>query len=77
MFTCNGVCIETTSKSKHVQLIHLGNLLQKLFAVWPKSCVQHGLPSAQLEMEDSLKEITKMSAQKHKKWQYFKLLLIF
>lgn len=66
--TCNGVCIEATSESKHMQLIHLGNLLQKLFAVRPETCVQHGLTSAQLEMKNPLGDRKKHGAENQEKF---------
>lgn len=55
MFTSDGVCIEAAAEGEDVQLVEFGDLLQELLAVRPQSRVQHGLPSAQLEVESALR----------------------
>lgn len=53
-WTCDGVGIQTAAEGENVQLIQLGDFLQEVLAVRPQARVQHGLPSAQLEVEDAL-----------------------
>lgn len=48
------MCIEAASECEDVQLVQLGYFLQKLLAVRTQSCVQHGIPPAQLEVQNPL-----------------------
>lgn len=50
---CDGVGIQTAAEGENVQLIQLGDFLQEILAVRPQARVQHGLPPAQLEVEDA------------------------
>lgn len=50
------MCIKAAPEGEDVQLVEFGDLLQELLAVRPQPRVQHGLPSAQLEVENSLQE---------------------
>lgn len=59
LLTSNGVCIKAAPKCEDMQLIELGDFLQKLLAVWAKSCVKHRLSSAKLEVENALKDTTR------------------
>lgn len=54
MFTGDGVCIKAAPEGENMQLVEFGDLLKELLAVRPQSRVQHGLPSAQLEVENAL-----------------------
>lgn len=52
--TCDGVGIQTAAKSENMQLIQLGDFLQKVLAVRPQAGVQHRFTPAQLEVKDAL-----------------------
>lgn len=60
------MCIKAAPEGEDVQLVEFGDLLQELLAVRPQSRVQHGLPSAQLEVENALRgrKLWKLSAIK-------------
>lgn len=57
------MCIKAAPEGKDVQLVEFGDLLQELLAVRPQSRVQHGLPSAQLEVENALRRETSGNCQ--------------
>lgn len=49
------MCIKAAPEGEDVQFVEFGDLLQELLAVRAQSRVQHGLPSAQLEVENALR----------------------
>lgn len=57
------MCIKAAPEGEDVQLVEFGDLLQELLAVRPQSRVQHGLPSAQLEVENALRRETSGNCQ--------------
>lgn len=53
--------IKAAPEREDVQLVEFGDFLQELLAVWAEPRVEHRLSSAQLEVEDSLKDTTRVS----------------